>query len=102
LELAAFAAGALNATDELGDASGLAVSLDVNGVTKQASNTSQLIFDVPSLVSFLSQQTTLLPGMVISTGTPSGIGMTRTPKEYLSDGDVSGLRSRGSARWSIR
>lgn len=75
-------------TDEIGDASGLAISLSVNGVTKQESNTSNLVFDVPSLVSHLSQQTNLMPGMVIATGTPGGVGLGRTPPEYLKDGDV--------------
>ncbi len=48
---------------------------------------SDMIFDVPKLVSFLSQGTTLLPGTVIITGTPSGIGAMRNPKEYLHEGD---------------
>ena len=82
-------------TDELGDASGLAMSLSVNGVTKQTSNTSQLIFGVPFLVSHLSQHTTLLPGTVIATGTPAGIGMMRTPPEYLRDGDVVRIEIEG-------
>ena len=74
-------------TDELGDASGLDISLSVNGIAKQASNTNQMIFDVPSLVSHLSQRTTLLPGMIISTGTPSGVGNFSTPPEFLRHGD---------------
>ena len=73
--------------DELGDASGLSISLAVNGVTKQASNTDQLIFSVPHLVSYLSRSTTLLPGAVIATGTPGGVGFTRKPPEFLRPGD---------------
>lgn len=75
-------------TDELGDAAGLAISLSVNGVVRQKSTTSNLIFDVPSLVSYLSQQTNLMPGMVIATGTPGGVGFGHRPPEYLKDGDV--------------
>jgi 2-keto-4-pentenoate hydratase/2-oxohepta-3-ene-1,7-dioic acid hydratase in catechol pathway len=73
--------------DELGDATGLPIGLTVNGVTKQSSNTDQLIFGVPFLVSHLSRCTTLHPGMVISTGTPGGVGFTRNPPEYLRAGD---------------
>lgn len=75
-------------TDELGAAADLDISLTVNGVTKQASNTRELIFDVPYLVSHLSRATTLLPGAVISTGTPAGVGFSRQPPEYLRAGDV--------------
>ncbi|HKY46617.1 MAG TPA: fumarylacetoacetate hydrolase family protein [Acidimicrobiia bacterium] len=82
-------------TDELGDGSGLAIALSVNGVTKQKSSTSNLIFDVPYLVSHLSRQTTLRPGSVIATGTPGGIGMVRTPPEYLEDGDVVRIEIEG-------
>jgi acylpyruvate hydrolase len=74
-------------TDELGDASGLSISLTVNGEVKQSSNTDQLIFGVAHLVSFLSRNTTLLPGAVIATGTPGGVGFTREPPEYLRPGD---------------
>lgn len=74
-------------TEELGAASGLGISLSISGVTKQASNTDQLIFDVPHLVSHLSRNTTLLPGSIISTGTPSGVGMFRSPPEFLRAGD---------------
>ncbi len=82
-------------TDELGDASGLAISLSVNGVTKQKSSTNNLIFDVPYLVSHLSRRTTLLPGSLIATGTPGGIGMVRNPPEYLENGDVVRIEIEG-------
>lgn len=84
--------------DELGAASDLAISLDVNGVTKQRSNTAQLIFDVPSLVSYLSRSFTLLPGAVIATGTPGGVGFSRTPPEFLRDGDIVELEVEGIGR----
>jgi 2-keto-4-pentenoate hydratase/2-oxohepta-3-ene-1,7-dioic acid hydratase in catechol pathway len=74
-------------TAEVGPAADLDISLTVNGVTKQASNTRELIFDVPYLVSHLSRATTLLPGAVISTGTPAGVGSSRQPPEYLKAGD---------------
>lgn len=74
-------------TDELGDGSGLAISLTINDIVKQDSSTDQLIFDVRFLVSHLSQSLTLLPGAVISTGTPGGVGLSRTPPQYLQAGD---------------
>ena len=49
--------------------------------------TSDMIFDVPTLISFLSQSTTLLPGTVILTGTPQGVGFARTPRVFLKAGD---------------
>jgi len=82
-------------TDELGSAADLDISLTVNGVTKQASNTRELIFDVPYLVSHLSRATTLLPGAVISTGTPAGVGTSRRPPEYLRAGDEVSITIEG-------
>lgn len=69
------------------DPHNLRLSLSVNGETMQDSSTSDLIFDVAKIVSFLSQDTTLAPGTVILTGTPSGIGMSRNPPKYLAPGD---------------
>ena len=77
------------------DPHNLDVKLEVNGVQKQSSNTSDLIFSVPEIVSFLSQDTSLLPGTVILTGTPEGIGMFRSPPEYLSPGDVVAVSVEG-------
>jgi acylpyruvate hydrolase len=73
--------------DELGDGSGLNMYTKVNGVIKQDSNTSNMVFDVKFLVSYLSQYFTLLPGDVIATGTPSGVGFARNPPEFLKPGD---------------
>jgi len=84
--------------DELGDAGGLGVSLWVNDDLKQASNTSELIFSVPRLVSLLSRCTTLYPGAVIATGTPHGVGFSRTPPEFLRDGDVVTIEIEGIGR----
>ncbi len=73
---------------ELGDGSGLAVSCDVNGVNKQASNTDELVFNAVDLVQDLSKVFTLEPGDLIATGTPGGVGAGRDPKEFLKNGDV--------------
>jgi acylpyruvate hydrolase len=74
-------------TDELGDASKLKMHTKVNGVIKQESTTSNLMFDVRKIVSFLSNSFTLEPGDIIATGTPSGVGFVRMPPEYLKAGD---------------
>ena len=69
------------------DPTDLRIQLRLNGITMQDSNTKELIFPVYSLVSYLSRQMTLLPGTLIMTGTPSGIGFTRTPQIFLKPGD---------------
>ncbi len=74
--------------DEAGDGSGLRISTRVNGEVLQDSNTSDMIFSVAELVEFLSGSTTLLPGTVILTGTPSGVGVARRPRRFLAAGDV--------------
>ena len=84
--------------DELGDAGNLAIKLWVNGELKQSSMTSELIFDVPSLVSILSRSTTLETGAVISTGTPSGVGFARVPPKYLRPGDLVTMEIEGMGR----
>ncbi|MBT2648758.1 fumarylacetoacetate hydrolase family protein [Bacillus sp. ISL-34] len=73
--------------DEVGDPHELAISLELNGEIMQASNTSNLIFTVPKIISFLSQSMTLKPGDLIATGTPPGVGMGRNPKIWLKNGD---------------
>jgi 2-keto-4-pentenoate hydratase/2-oxohepta-3-ene-1,7-dioic acid hydratase in catechol pathway len=74
--------------DELGFPPSLGISLQVNGVQKQGSDTTLMIFDIATQISILSRSMALEPGDVISTGTPSGVGFTRTPAEFLRDGDV--------------
>jgi 2-keto-4-pentenoate hydratase/2-oxohepta-3-ene-1,7-dioic acid hydratase in catechol pathway len=74
--------------DEIPDPNVLEISTSVNGEVLQNSNTSDMIFDVPTLVSFLSQSTTLFPGTVILTGTPPGVGMARIPPRWLREGDI--------------
>ena len=74
--------------DELGDASGLEIECRVNGVVKQHSKTSSMIFGVGAIIASLSRGLTLEPGDVIATGTPDGVGMARNPPEFLADGDL--------------
>ena len=73
--------------DEIPDPNALAVKLTLNGTVLQDSNTDNLIFNVPTLVSRISSAMTLLPGDVISTGTPAGVGVFRDPKILLKAGD---------------
>ena len=84
--------------DEVPDPHALALSLTLNGQTMQTSRTDQLIFRVPHLVAFLSQVVTLLPGDIVTTGTPPGVGAFRKPPVWLKPGDkmkatVEGLGS---------
>jgi len=74
-------------TDELSDPNSLRISARLNGKIMQDSNTADMIFDVLSLIEFLSLDTTLRAGTVILTGTPSGVGVARTPPVYLQDRD---------------
>jgi acylpyruvate hydrolase len=73
--------------DEAGDGRELDISLTLNGRVLQQASTAQLMFDVPTLVSRLSQVVTLMPGDVILTGTPGGVGYRRDPQVFLSPGD---------------
>jgi 2-keto-4-pentenoate hydratase/2-oxohepta-3-ene-1,7-dioic acid hydratase in catechol pathway len=74
--------------DEIPDPQNLALRLRVNGETKQDSHTSLMIFSVSQSISVLSAGLTLEPGDIIATGTPSGVGFSRTPPEFLKPGDV--------------
>jgi 2-keto-4-pentenoate hydratase/2-oxohepta-3-ene-1,7-dioic acid hydratase in catechol pathway len=74
--------------DEIGDPHELDVSLRVNGVEKQRSNTRHFIFRIPRLIAEWSAGMTLYPGDILLTGTPSGVGVGRTPPEFLKPGDV--------------
>ncbi len=75
-------------TDEVPDPQALALRLTVNGEVRQNSSTADMIFDVDHLVWYISQFMTLLPGDVINTGTPQGVGSGFTPGKFLSNGDV--------------
>ncbi|RRQ48008.1 FAA hydrolase family protein [Maribacter algicola] len=81
--------------DEIKDPHNLDLWLTVNGETMQKSNTSDLVFNVPYLVSYISQFMTLLPGDIISTGTPFGVGLGFNPPKYLKAGDVVELGIEG-------
>jgi 2-keto-4-pentenoate hydratase/2-oxohepta-3-ene-1,7-dioic acid hydratase in catechol pathway len=89
--------------DEVPDTSSLDMWLKVNGEFRQKSTTSQMIFDVPTLVSYCSEFMTLLPGDVISTGTPAGVGLGMKPPAYLKPGDLVelGIEGLGQARQKV-
>ncbi len=74
--------------DELTNPGSLDVRLRVNGEVKQESTTSDMIYPVEAIIEWVSKGMTLLPGMIIATGTPEGVGFARTPPEYLRPGDV--------------
>jgi 2-keto-4-pentenoate hydratase/2-oxohepta-3-ene-1,7-dioic acid hydratase in catechol pathway len=85
---------------EIEDPHNLRLWLKLNGKMLQDSNTSDLVFDIPELIEHLSQYMTLLPGDVISTGTPAGVGLGLTPPTYLKEGDVVelGIEGLGEAK----
>jgi 2-keto-4-pentenoate hydratase/2-oxohepta-3-ene-1,7-dioic acid hydratase in catechol pathway len=74
--------------DEIPDPARLGIRLRLNGETRQDSHTGDLIFDIPAIIAYYSLGTTLEPGMLFATGTPAGVGLGRTPPEYLRPGDV--------------
>lgn len=78
---------ALVTLDEIGDPHNLRLSATVNGQLMQEGHTRDLIFDLPTIIADISEDITLLPGDVISTGTPSGVGIFRNPPVVLQDGD---------------
>ncbi|WP_016832651.1 fumarylacetoacetate hydrolase family protein [Herbaspirillum lusitanum] len=82
----------LTTADEIPDPQILSMELSVNGVVKQSSNTADMIFPVAEIVSYLSQFMTLLPGDVVITGTPAGVGLGMKPAQFLKKGDVVSLR----------
>ena len=79
---------ALVTADEISDPHALEITLRLNGETMQHSTTADFIFDIPTMISYLSQIMTLEPGDVIATGTPSGVGSARTPQVFLQPGDM--------------
>ena len=74
--------------DEFGNPQAKRIALRVNGVEKQNSTTAHMIFPVDAIIEALSQGMTLEPGDIIATGTPEGVGLGRTPQEFLKDGDI--------------
>ena len=74
--------------DAISDPHALSIGLTVNGEQRQDGNTSDMIFDIPTLIASLSEGMTLEPGDIIATGTPSGVGYAMEPPQFLKDGDV--------------
>jgi len=89
--------------DEIPNVGKLKMWLMVNGVSRQSSSTANMIFDVSTLVSYVSQFMTLLPGDVISTGTPAGVGLGMNPPVYLKAGDIVelGIEQLGESRQRV-
>lgn len=89
--------------DEVPDIGDLALHLELNGEPMQAGSTRTMIFDLPFIVSHLSRLMTLLPGDIVTTGTPPGVGMRRSPPRYLRAGDVMtlGIAGLGEQRQSV-
>jgi 2-keto-4-pentenoate hydratase/2-oxohepta-3-ene-1,7-dioic acid hydratase in catechol pathway len=90
--------------DEVPDPQTLDLWLDINGERMQTGNTSTMIFGVATLVSYISRFMTLLPGDVVTTGTPPGVGMGKTPQRFLAAGDVItlGISGLGDQRQEVR
>jgi len=90
--------------DEIDNINSLRLWLKVNGETMQDGNTTNLIFKLPFLVSYISQFMTLLPGDIISTGTPAGVGLGMKPPIYLKAGDVVelGIDGLGQTRQNVK
>lgn len=78
---------AIVTADEIRDPHELPIGLSINGETLQNSNTRELIFKIPELIEYISSLTPLLPGDIVSTGTPAGVGMGRKPQRWLKAGD---------------
>ena len=81
--------------DEVPDPQALGLTLDLNGARMQTGNTSTMIFSVAHLVSYISRFMTLMPGDVVTTGTPPGVGMARNPRVFLKEGDQLTLTVEG-------
>jgi 2-keto-4-pentenoate hydratase/2-oxohepta-3-ene-1,7-dioic acid hydratase in catechol pathway len=86
---------AIVTADEIEDPHTLRITTVINGETLQDSNTSNLIFNVPKLIAYLSSVFTLEPGDIISTGTPAGVGFARTPPRWLRPGDEVAITVQG-------
>jgi len=86
---------AIVTTDEIADAHKLAISLEIDGETLQSSNTRELVFGIPELVEYISSIAPLLPGDIVSTGTPGGVGLGRTPKRWLKPSETVTVKVEG-------
>ena len=90
--------------DEIDDVHNLRLWLAVNGIMMQDGSTANLIFDIPFLIAYVSRFMTLLPGDIISTGTPAGVGLGMKPPLYLKAGDVVelGIDGLGVSKQHVR
>jgi 2-keto-4-pentenoate hydratase/2-oxohepta-3-ene-1,7-dioic acid hydratase in catechol pathway len=79
---------AITSAEEIADPHALQISLSINGEMLQNSNTCELVFGIPELIEHLSSITPLLPGDIVSTGTPPGVGLGRNPKRWLKPGET--------------
>jgi 2-keto-4-pentenoate hydratase/2-oxohepta-3-ene-1,7-dioic acid hydratase in catechol pathway len=79
---------AITTAEEIADPHALQISLSINGEMLQNSNTCELVFGIPELIEHLSSITPLLPGDIVSTGTPPGVGLGRNPKRWLKPGET--------------
>jgi len=86
---------AIVSADEISDPQKLAISMTVSGEVLQQSNTSEMIFQIPRLIAFLSSVFTLEPGDIVATGTPAGVGFARKPPRWLKPGDECTVRVEG-------
>lgn len=91
-------------SDEIADPHNLRLWLNLNGKKMQDGNTKDFIFNIPQIVSYLSQFMSLLPGDIISTGTPEGVGLGQKPPAYLKPGDVMelGVEGLGISKQHVR
>jgi 2-keto-4-pentenoate hydratase/2-oxohepta-3-ene-1,7-dioic acid hydratase in catechol pathway len=88
--------------DEAGPADQIEITLTLNGEEMQSGSTERLIFSVPALLAQLSGLMTLEPGDVVATGTPEGVGMSRDPRVWLTDGDEIVITSPTLGRLTTR
>jgi 2-keto-4-pentenoate hydratase/2-oxohepta-3-ene-1,7-dioic acid hydratase in catechol pathway len=79
---------AIVTADEIANPHALSISLSIDGERLQNSNTRELVFKIPELIEYISSITPLLPGDIISTGTPPGVGLGRNPKRWLKPGET--------------
>jgi 2-keto-4-pentenoate hydratase/2-oxohepta-3-ene-1,7-dioic acid hydratase in catechol pathway len=86
---------AIVTADEIPDPHSLQISLTIDGEQLQNSNTHELVFKIPELIEYLSSITPLLPGDIVSTGTPPGVGLGRTPKRWLKPGETVSITVEG-------
>ena len=84
--------------DEVGDLRALTLTMDLNGERMQTGSSSKMIFGVAQIIAHLSGIMSLHPGDVIATGTPPGVGMSKDPRRFLTEGDVMALEITGLGR----